>query len=239
MLDVHPPHESAHSWKDFFIHIATIVVGLLIAVGLEQTVEAVHHRNQRAELRESLERESRQVLKDASDTAAAQDYQLGWLTDRREGVQLTVWSGEPLRPPSAHKLPNFAYPDDPLWRSAKTSGLVELLTPDEVNAYSEVELLAVKVDAYYDHWREAENRRLEFEREFPRLANGDPDFSKAASEDMRTYLSRLMAESGESMVFREWNRNLVGAEKTILSGDLKLEDIFAAEKQGRGEGELP
>jgi len=24
MLDVHPPHEAAHSWKDFFIHIATI-----------------------------------------------------------------------------------------------------------------------------------------------------------------------------------------------------------------------
>jgi len=23
MLDVHPPHEAAHTWKDFFIHIAT------------------------------------------------------------------------------------------------------------------------------------------------------------------------------------------------------------------------
>ena len=32
MLDVHPPHEAAHTWKDFFIHIATICVGLLIAV---------------------------------------------------------------------------------------------------------------------------------------------------------------------------------------------------------------
>jgi hypothetical protein len=31
MLDVHPPHESIHTWRSFFIHIATIVVGLLIA----------------------------------------------------------------------------------------------------------------------------------------------------------------------------------------------------------------
>ncbi len=38
MLDVHPPHKAAHTFKDFFIHIATIVIGLLIAVGLEQTV---------------------------------------------------------------------------------------------------------------------------------------------------------------------------------------------------------
>jgi hypothetical protein len=46
MLDVHPPHQAAHTWKDFFIHIATIVIGLLIAVGLEQTVEYFHHRHQ-------------------------------------------------------------------------------------------------------------------------------------------------------------------------------------------------
>jgi hypothetical protein len=46
MLDVHAPHERVHSWSDFFIHIATIVIGLLIAVGLEQTVEFFHHRHQ-------------------------------------------------------------------------------------------------------------------------------------------------------------------------------------------------
>jgi hypothetical protein len=34
MLDVHPPQEASHSWKGFFIHIATIVIGLCIAVGL-------------------------------------------------------------------------------------------------------------------------------------------------------------------------------------------------------------
>lgn len=45
MLDVHPPHETAHTWKDFLIHIATIVVGLLIAIGLEQSVEFYHHRH--------------------------------------------------------------------------------------------------------------------------------------------------------------------------------------------------
>jgi hypothetical protein len=24
MLDVHPPHAPTHTWKDFFIHVATI-----------------------------------------------------------------------------------------------------------------------------------------------------------------------------------------------------------------------
>jgi hypothetical protein len=45
MLDVHPAHHAASSWRDFFIHIITIVLGLLIAIGLEQTVEWLHHRH--------------------------------------------------------------------------------------------------------------------------------------------------------------------------------------------------
>jgi hypothetical protein len=57
MLDVHPPHEAVHTWKDFCIHIIAIVIGLLIAVGLEQTVEYIHHRSQVAETRAALQRE--------------------------------------------------------------------------------------------------------------------------------------------------------------------------------------
>jgi len=59
MLDVHPPDEAVHSWKDFFIHIATIVVGLCIAVGLEQVVEFFHHRHEVRDTREKLREERR------------------------------------------------------------------------------------------------------------------------------------------------------------------------------------
>ena len=54
MLDVHAPHGAVRTWKDFFIHIAAIAVGLLIAIGLEQTVEYFHHRHQVAETRAAL-----------------------------------------------------------------------------------------------------------------------------------------------------------------------------------------
>jgi hypothetical protein len=32
VIDIHPPHESAHSWRDISIHLATITVGLFIAL---------------------------------------------------------------------------------------------------------------------------------------------------------------------------------------------------------------
>lgn len=57
MLDVHPPEHPAHSWRDFFIHIATIVLGLVIAIGLEQTVVFIHDRHEITETRAALDQE--------------------------------------------------------------------------------------------------------------------------------------------------------------------------------------
>ncbi len=54
MIDIHAPHERTHSWTDFLIHIATIVVGLFIAIGLEQTVELIHRSHQRHQLEADL-----------------------------------------------------------------------------------------------------------------------------------------------------------------------------------------
>jgi len=38
-MDVHPVHGSIHSVRDFFRHLLTITIGILIALGLEGIVE--------------------------------------------------------------------------------------------------------------------------------------------------------------------------------------------------------
>ena len=45
MLDVHVPHEPILGWKEFFVHLFTITIGLLIALSLEGLVEWQHHRH--------------------------------------------------------------------------------------------------------------------------------------------------------------------------------------------------
>jgi hypothetical protein len=45
VFDVHPPSTSIHGWRDFLVHLATITIGLLIALGLENSVEWFHHRH--------------------------------------------------------------------------------------------------------------------------------------------------------------------------------------------------
>ena len=70
MIDIHPAHHAATTWREFFIHIATIVLGLIIAVGLEQTVEYFHHRQQLAEARRALAVERRvNIIYFAAQTA--------------------------------------------------------------------------------------------------------------------------------------------------------------------------
>ena len=57
MLDVHPPHGKVHGWWDFFVHLFTITVGLLIALSLEGCVEWRHHRHLVHEAEASLREE--------------------------------------------------------------------------------------------------------------------------------------------------------------------------------------
>ena len=55
-MDIHKP-TAAHSWREFLIEIGTIVCGILIALGLEQVVEAVHRDAEVREARMALNAE--------------------------------------------------------------------------------------------------------------------------------------------------------------------------------------
>jgi hypothetical protein len=57
VIDVHPPHEPIHGWRDFLLHLTTITIGLLIALSLEGLVEWQHHRHLVHEAEASLHAE--------------------------------------------------------------------------------------------------------------------------------------------------------------------------------------
>jgi hypothetical protein len=138
MLDVHPPHHAASTWRDFFIHIATIVIGLLIAVGLEQTVEAIHHRHQRHQLQEDLHNEAEQNLQVIDRDLKMQELE-PWF---EQAMKATASSGKnqvqislPRPPclPGSVGTAEFRYfaPSQAVWTAAKESGLVVLLPVEQ------------------------------------------------------------------------------------------------------------
>ena len=134
MLDVHPPHSPTHTWKDFFIHIATIVVGLLIAVGLEQTVEYFHHRHEAHELREALLQEREENRKIFLVNVA--HYRVNRATlenDLRIFLYLRQHPGTPEE--KLPGIPSWSIPYEPTvtaaWKNAQQTQALSLLSRQE------------------------------------------------------------------------------------------------------------
>jgi hypothetical protein len=142
MLDVHPPHEAAHTWRDFFLHIATIVVGLLIAVGLEQTVEAIHHARERWALIAEMRDESAgnvPKLHRATDIAlSTAEWAIATMkaiekATPRAGVVTVVVS--PL--PFLHQRTVNA--NHTVWKIASANGTAALLSDQQAQAFGRLQ----------------------------------------------------------------------------------------------------
>jgi len=143
MLDVHPPHHAANSWRDFFVHIATITVGLLIAIGLEQSVEALHHRHQRHELEAQLYAEAERNLELVHGNIMRLRALRAWADSAIAALNTApVTDGQIKRDVLAsEKTFNGSIwdPSRTVWTVAKASGTVALLPEDEAQVYARVD----------------------------------------------------------------------------------------------------
>jgi len=177
MLEAHAPHEAIQTWRGFFIHIATIVLGLIIAVGLEQTVEFFHHRHQRLE----LERQLREVLEDdtrvvAADTATLATFR-AYLVDlqvavdaRRRGKTLP-----PVRPASERNSNRLTLPSLAPYEAAKDNGTIALLSTQQLRLFNRVALQRDLLKGVYANWFDDLAAIGAFKRRFDYAATGSGD----------------------------------------------------------------
>jgi hypothetical protein len=141
MLDVHAPHESIHTWKGFVIHIATITIGLLIAIGLEQTIEYLHHRQQAAAISGKLKAESyenivvvRSDIESCDQTLAAIKAIGDSLDQKPKASPAALWMPPVLPETRIYK------PSDAEWLIARDSALLQILPSALVANYWKIEV---------------------------------------------------------------------------------------------------
>jgi hypothetical protein len=229
MLDVHAPHETVHSWKDFFIHIATISVGLLIAIGLEQSVEYFHKRHERQQLEVDLQREglrNREIV--ASDVAycvadmafALKAHEAIRATKAEQGQSSVRWPGRPLKDATGQSL-RYTAPTAAVWNTAKESGAIALLPPEEARAYT-------RLYRYYDlfiqldsAWRHAADIAFGVEDDFFKMGESPPNLASLDSAALNQVSSAVMqvysatAElKGALTAFRQANDAVLGGVRT-------------------------
>ena len=137
VIDIHPPHQAAHSWRDIFVHLATITVGLFIALSLEGCVEWQHHRHLVHEARENIRSEmqdNQKELKGALDV----------IHKEQAEVKSDIEALKQLKQnPEAHGLSvNLRFSNSGLanasWNTAHETGAFSFMGYPEVKKYAEV-----------------------------------------------------------------------------------------------------
>jgi len=157
MLDVHPPEHGIHGTRDFFLHLFTITIGLLIALGLEASVEAMHHRHQREEAETLVRREIQNNLNKLQDGAPQALAELHQMSRVLQTLEARAQSQ-----PGALNEKDFIFHEAPIqdaaWRTAASTGALTLMNYAEVerfsDAYKEQALLQTMEEQALDDYLE-------------------------------------------------------------------------------------
>jgi hypothetical protein len=232
MLDVHPPHTSTHSWNDFWVHLGTITAGLLIAIALEQGVEAMHRSHQRKELEHDLRLEARNneaILR--NDISFFRQTRLAAKALRtRAEASLAGKPAAALPPLPAEVNGDPLLPSAGAWTSARDSNELALLTPELSSMYEELYAQREMLPQPLFNWLADEEELANFQDNHG-AGDGWLDPLVLSVDDRKQYaalLDRVVTKAGlvtGNMIFYE-NEN-----KVVANGASTIEELHRAAVQ--------
>ncbi|GGH00605.1 hypothetical protein [Silvibacterium dinghuense] len=137
MLDVHPPHEPVLNWRDFLIHLFTITIGLLIAVGIEGCVEWREHRHLANEAAASMTDEIRSNAKDLQGVSSDIHKQQATLKEDVAMLKQVLQTGKlPHGTLSVHfSITDF---DEVSWKTAQSTGALAFMPYSQAQEFSNI-----------------------------------------------------------------------------------------------------
>ena len=138
MIEVHPPNEPVHSWRDFLIHLATITIGLLIALSLEGCVEFWHHRSLVHEAEASMQIEidanARELQRALEDVRKEQDCL------KKDIAVMKKIIANPKVPSKEDMTVNFRIRkfDDVSWKTSQSTGALSYMPYERAQEYARI-----------------------------------------------------------------------------------------------------
>jgi hypothetical protein len=139
-LDVHAPHHRLEGWKDFFIHLITITVGLLIAVGIEGCVELHREHKLVREARETMREEIQHNSDQMKDALGNLDKQAATMKKNIEILTRIQENPKDKEAQNASINADFSVVGlrDTAWKTAETTGALSFMPYAESQRYSNV-----------------------------------------------------------------------------------------------------
>ncbi|MGD0442344.1 MAG: hypothetical protein ABSA39_00270 [Edaphobacter sp.] len=139
-LDVHAPHHPIGGWKDFFVHLLTITIGLLIAVGIEGCVELHREHKLVNEARETMRAEIQYnsgQMKEAVGTLQKQRDTMEKNIDALTRIQENPKDKEAQKAPISADY-SIVGLRDTAWKTAQTTGAMGFMPYAEAERYSDL-----------------------------------------------------------------------------------------------------
>jgi hypothetical protein len=139
-LDVHAPHHPIGGWKDFFVHLVTISVGLLIAVGIEVCVELHREHKLVREARETMREEIQHNSDSMKGAVVKLDQQQAVMKKNIETLTRIQENPKDKALQDAEISADFSIVGlrETAWKTAQTTGALSFMPYAEAQRYSDV-----------------------------------------------------------------------------------------------------
>lgn len=192
MIEVHAPHNRIEGLRDFLVHLLTITIGLLIALGLEACVGWSHHRSLRREAEANIQHELADNQKELAKVRADSGREHQNLISILQFLEARLH-----QEPNSTKDIKISYTVGSMgnasWTTASATGALGYMEYSEVKRYADVYNLQ---DEYVRLQRQALDDFLQVQSYF--IYGFDPNKITAAEaepaiEDIHHALSHLNA----------------------------------------------
>lgn len=236
---VHAPHGGIRSWRDFFLHIAVVTIGLLLAVGLEQTVEAVHHALQRAQLEEQI----RQTLERNSQISGENLQQLAghraYLAELHAAVAAHLHGHTAARPPRMDDPRRFQpllfLPRLGPYDASQTNGNVALLGLSRIQIYTRLGAMRGVMQGDFERLLSAISALRGFAKRFDSMPNYTAvvpvaDLDGLSASQLEEYQALIGATLESIDVLTSRLRAFDAESKAILGGARDESELIDAAK---------
>ena len=196
MLDVHPPHEPVHGWRDFLLHLFTITVGLLIALSLEGCVEWRHHRHLVHEAEASLNAEIRNNAESLKETSA--DIKKSQEALKHDVVVLNyiLKSGKAPEQSSMDISFHIRGFESLSWKTAQSTGALAYMPYSMAQEYSDI---YDTQDAVYSIQQQAARDAVISLAPFINGGKDDPDPTNGEAASIKSHIESCRANSSCSI----------------------------------------
>ena len=224
MLAVRAPNQTVRSWKDFFVQIATIAVGLLIALGAESGAEWLHWRHQGQIGERALKADFSRFVQQRGEQVAATQCIAARLAELRAIVEAGAQNGRlgeigpiPLPPPQPWEITS--------WDTMVASQAATHLQQEQMLRYAEVAHWAK--DAHEAGVTESETWAI-----LASLSGPPRRFSDAEQARLRADIARAAHFSWLIRVITKTTEGVIAETGLLTADELEAERTEGAHSEG-------